>query len=195
MCPIGTLNSVHVSNSEFYQLHTVKLVYSKFTTEILWLTLLLLQKNIDIKVLLWVFHLLIYVLNFFLVERRNCQTMYEVFQIVVAPKICYGWVLLLFVFLLWVYCRILWIPTLDLFNYLSVIRGLSCNTSFFFTQCPGPPLPVGRPADPALWPNPLGDDLLRPLQVGYQGTEGSHHAVWHEVQIKGDKSCNTPCWH
>lgn len=43
MCPIGTLNSVHVSNSEFYQLHTVKLVYSKFTTEILWLTLLLLQ--------------------------------------------------------------------------------------------------------------------------------------------------------
>lgn len=45
MCPIGTLNSVHVSNSEFYQLHTVKLVYSKFTTEILWLTLLLLQKN------------------------------------------------------------------------------------------------------------------------------------------------------
>lgn len=45
MCPIGTLNSVHVSNSEFYQLHTVKLVYSKFTTEILWLTLLLLQIN------------------------------------------------------------------------------------------------------------------------------------------------------
>lgn len=58
MCPIGTLNSVHVSNSEFYQLHTVKLVYSKFTTEILWLTLLLLQINkefvadIDIKILL-----------------------------------------------------------------------------------------------------------------------------------------------
>lgn len=140
MCPIGTLNSVHVSNSEFYQLHTVKLVYSKFTTEILWLTLLLLQINkefvadIDIKILLWVFHLLIYmyVLNFFLVKEDFCQTMYEVFQIVVAPKICYGWVLLLFVFLLWVYCRILWIPTLDLFNYLSVIRGLSCNTSFFF---------------------------------------------------------------
>lgn len=70
--------------------------------------------------------------EFFSRSRRNCQTMYEVFQIVVAPKICYGWVLLLFVFLLWVYCRILWIPTLDLFNYLSVIRGLSCNTSFFF---------------------------------------------------------------
>lgn len=45
MCPIGTLNSLLVSNSEFYQLHTVKLIYNKFTVEIFMLTLLLLQKN------------------------------------------------------------------------------------------------------------------------------------------------------
>lgn len=87
---------------------------------------------------MWDFHLFIYHLNFFLFKRRSCQTMYEFFRIVVAPKICYGWVLLLFVFLLWVYCRILWIPTLDLYNYLSVIRGLSCNTSFFLLSAPVP---------------------------------------------------------
>lgn len=44
----------------------------------------------------------------------------------------------MFLFLLWVYRRILLIPTLDLHNYLSVIRGLRCNISFFLLSVPVP---------------------------------------------------------
>ena len=62
---------------------------------------------------------------------------------------------------------------------------------FHLAQYPYPPLPVWRTADPALWQNPPGDDLLWPLQVGHQRTQDSSHAGRHEVQIKGDKSCYT----